>query len=293
MNTQFATAVANAGRSIETIAILGATVNLITAESLLHLVSESIASQHKIVIANHNLHSLYLHHTSDVKASSFRRFYDDAQYTLADGMSLIMLGRLKRLKLSHRHRVAYNDWLPFMLPFAVQNGWRVFYLGSTSDVAAKGAAILRAKFPGLQWNGHHGHFDAEYRGESNKKVLAEISSYRPHILFVGMGMPRQEHWIQENRNEIDANVILTSGATLDYIAGAKRMAPRWMGTLGFEWAYRLATEPRRLAHRYLVEPWTLLGAVLTNRLQSPQGEISPVNLDKSDTTGPHITLPDG
>jgi N-acetylglucosaminyldiphosphoundecaprenol N-acetyl-beta-D-mannosaminyltransferase len=83
-----------------------------------------------------------------------------------------------------------------------------------------------------------------------------------------MGVPRQEQWIQENRDAIDANVILPSGATLDFIAGAKRMAPRWMGAIGLEWAFRLATEPRRLASRYLVEPWGLLSAVATNSLQT-------------------------
>ena len=96
-----------------------------------------------------------------------------------------------------------------------------------------------------------------------------------------MGVPRQERWIHENRNDIEANVILPSGATLDYIAGAKRMAPRWMGALGLEWAFRLATEPRRLAHRYLVEPWGLLNAVVKNSLQTPREQMSPVQQEEA------------
>jgi len=198
----------------------------------------------------------------------FRRFYDDAQYTLADGMSIVALGKLYGQKINYQHRVAYNDWLPIMLPIAVQNGWRLFYLGSTADVADKGARVLTARFPGLQIKTHDGHFDVQRHGADNLKVLAQISEYQPHILFVGMGVPRQEQWIQENRDAIDANVILPSGATLDFIAGAKRMAPRWMGAIGLEWAFRLATEPRRLASRYLVEPWGLLSAVATNSLQT-------------------------
>ena len=56
----------------------------------------------------------------------FRRFYDDATFTLADGMSIIVLGKLQGKRISHEHRVAYNDWLPLLLPLAVHNGWRVF-----------------------------------------------------------------------------------------------------------------------------------------------------------------------
>ena len=59
--------------------------------------------------------------------------------------------------------MAYNDWLPIMLPVAVKNGWRVFYLGSTADVAAKGARVLSERFPGLQLRTHAGHFDTQAR----------------------------------------------------------------------------------------------------------------------------------
>jgi N-acetylglucosaminyldiphosphoundecaprenol N-acetyl-beta-D-mannosaminyltransferase len=169
-----------------------------------------------------------------------------------------------------------------MLPTAVKRDWRIFYVGSTAEAAAIGEAVLRARFPGLQLRVHHGHFDANYKSEESSRVLAAISEYRPHILFVGMGVPRQERWILENLEDIDANVILPSGATLDYIAGAKRMAPRWMGRLGLEWAFRLATEPRRLAFRYLVEPWGLLSAVLTNSLATSREANSPIGSESSE-----------
>jgi N-acetylglucosaminyldiphosphoundecaprenol N-acetyl-beta-D-mannosaminyltransferase len=261
---------------VEAINFLGVTIDLLTSDSLLGLVLACIVAKQKIVIAHHNLHSLCLHSSSSRDAALFRRFYDDATYTLADGMSIVALGRLHGCRIKSCHRVAYNDWLPIMLPTAVQNGWRVFYLGSTADVAYKGARALTSRFPGVQIKTHHGHFDVQRHGAENKKVLAQISEYQPHILFVGMGVPRQEQWIHENRSNIDANVILPSGATLDFIAGAKRMAPRWMGAIGLEWAFRLATEPRRLASRYLVEPWGLINAVATNSLQTSRDQMASV-----------------
>jgi N-acetylglucosaminyldiphosphoundecaprenol N-acetyl-beta-D-mannosaminyltransferase len=253
--------------SVKTIAFLGVKIDLITPAKLLDLVSDCISAQGKVIIAHHNLHSLTLHRSSPTDALLLRRFYERTHYTLADGMSMIVLGRLLGQHISAQHRVAYNDWLPLMLPVAVESGWRIFYLGSTPEVAARGAEVLRARYPGLELKVHHGHFDAQHQSNSNARVVAEISEYRPNILFVGMGVPRQERWIQENLKDLDVNVILPSGATLDYIAGSKRMAPRWMGKLCLEWAFRLATEPRRLAFRYLVEPWGLLSPVVANSFE--------------------------
>lgn len=266
MSAERANALAPPGPLVQNITFLGARIDLVTSESLLELVYDCIVNRRKAVIASHNLHSLCLQSGSHCDAPSFRRFYTDADYILADGMSAVLLGKLHGKKISRRHRVPFNDWLPVVLPVAVENSWRIFYLGSTVAAAEKGAGVLRARYPGLRLKVHHGHFDAQYDSDSNKRVVSEISRYRPHILFVGMGMPRQELWIQDNRDRLDANVILPSGATLDYVAGAKRMAPRWMGTLGLEWAFRLATEPRRLAYRYLLEPWGLVLAIVTTQL---------------------------
>jgi N-acetylglucosaminyldiphosphoundecaprenol N-acetyl-beta-D-mannosaminyltransferase len=89
----------------------------------------------------------------------------------------------------------------------------------------------------------------------NKATIDAINTYKPHILMVGMGMPRQEHWIAKNLESIQTNTILTSGACIDYVAGAIPTPPRWMGRMGLEWLYRLFSEPKRLWRRYLIEPW--------------------------------------
>jgi N-acetylglucosaminyldiphosphoundecaprenol N-acetyl-beta-D-mannosaminyltransferase len=90
-------------------------------------------------------------------------------------------------------------------------------------------------------------------------MVATINTYKPHILLVGMGMPRQEHWIIDAFDRLDVNVVLSCGACLDYIAGVLPVAPRWMGRTGLEWLHRLASEPSRLWKRYLIEPWPILG----------------------------------
>jgi UDP-N-acetyl-D-mannosaminuronic acid transferase (WecB/TagA/CpsF family) len=77
--------------------------------------------------------------------------------------------------------------------------------------------------------------------------------------MVGMGMPLQEKWITENLDHIAAQTIFCAGALMDYVAGEVPTCPRWLAGIGFEWLYRLLIEPARLWHRYLVEPWFILG----------------------------------
>ena len=93
----------------------------------------------------------------------------------------------------------------------------------------------------------------------NEALVKRINAYRPDLLMVGMGMPRQEYWTQDNFSQLDVHVILSStGAALEYIAGAAPTPPRWAGRIGLEWMFRLAHEPRRLFSRYLIEPWYIL-----------------------------------
>jgi N-acetylglucosaminyldiphosphoundecaprenol N-acetyl-beta-D-mannosaminyltransferase len=81
-------------------------------------------------------------------------------------------------------------------------------------------------------------------------AVDRIASSGARLLFVGLGCPKQENWVMEHRGRVPA-VMLAVGAAFDFIAGSKRRAPRWMGRCGLEWAFRFATEPRRLAWRYL------------------------------------------
>lgn len=89
----------------------------------------------------------------------------------------------------------------------------------------------------------------------NERVLARINAWHPDILLVGMGMGRQERWVLENRDRLDVPVVAVCGACIEYFAGSVKTAPRWLGPLGLEWAFRLLSDPRRFAWRYLVEPW--------------------------------------
>ncbi len=169
-----------------------------------------------------------------------------------------MAGTSAGLPIFAHQKITYLDWLEPLMQRIVAEGWRLFYLGAKDGVAERGAEQLRQRFPGLAMRTHHGYFDHARDSADNRQVLAEIRAYQPHILLVGMGMPIQERWITANADDLQANVIVSVGAGIDYTAGALPIPPRWLSGVGLEWAYRLCCEPRRLAFRYLVEPWYLL-----------------------------------
>jgi N-acetylglucosaminyldiphosphoundecaprenol N-acetyl-beta-D-mannosaminyltransferase len=236
---------------------LGIHVQPLQRLELLQLIADAIAAGERRVIANHNLHSLYLVHHQ----ARMREFHDIADHTHVDGMSVVLLGRLFGAPLARQHRTGYMDFLPHLARAAVQERWRLFHLGSRPGVADRAASLLKTQYPGLQIHTSHGHFDARQDSAENRAVLQEIADYQPHVLLVGMGMPRQETWILENLENIPAQAILCTGGLMDFVAGEVPTPPRWLGQIGLEWLYRLASEPRRLWRRYLVEPWFIAGLV--------------------------------
>lgn len=245
-------------RGAETISFLDISLQPKSIPELMATVDQTITGNQKCVIANHNLHSLYLVH----RLPELQDFYREAEWTHIDGMPIVALARLYGYDVRREQRVTYVDWTGPLMEAAAKNRWRVFCVGSAPGVAEKGASTLVQKYPGLQIETAHGYFDLDPNGAENEKVIQAIAAYQPNILMVGMGMPRQENWIHQNRARLCANVILPVGAAIDYFAGAVPIPPRWAGRLGLEWAFRLFAEPQRLWRRYLLEPWSVFGLVV-------------------------------
>lgn len=235
--------------------LLGVKLSPLTIAELNSLIEQAVTRRERVVITSQNVHGVYVYHRS----AEMRALHDIAVPRI-DGMPLVLLGRMFGLPFKREHRVTWIDWMDPLMAFAAARGWRVMYLGSRPGVAEAGGEILRGRHPTLQLRALHGYFDMARGSAENEAVLSEIGRYRPHILMVGMGMPRQEAWVLDNldRLEMDGGV-LTCGAAIDYIAGVVPTPPRWMGRVGLEWLYRLLSEPRRLAGRYLIEPWYLTG----------------------------------
>jgi len=249
---------------------LDISVEALTLRELDAILASGIANKRRLLIGNHNLHSLYLFHQSAL----MRKFYAAADRVHVDGISIVWLAKLFGLPFDRQHRTGYMDWLPTMMAAAQERGWRVFYLGSRPGVLEAGLQKIRETWPGLQIEGRHGYFDKTVRSLDNLDVLTEIAQYQPDLLMVGMGMPVQEEWIIENIGHLPVSAVVACGALMDYVAGETAVPPRWLGPLGLEWAFRLIAEPRRLSRRYLVEPWAILQLV-RRHLHGRAAEVLP------------------
>ena len=251
-------------RAHERVTILGQPMDLVKPEEVLHHIQQAVRQGAKSLIANHNLHSLYLMQ----KRPELGAFYDKADLIEVDSTPLLAFSRALGLHSRGFHRCTYLDWRDHFWSVANREGWRVLSVGGAPGVGDEAARRLKARYPDADIAIHHGFFDARPGSSDNAAVLDQITAFKPHILFVGMGMPRQELWIAENFERLPGCVILSVGAAFDYEAGVQSAAPRWMGRAGVEWAYRLLHDPKRLFVRYCVEPWTLLPLVLRDILKA-------------------------
>src|SRR5277367_2109445 len=181
-------------QDIDRATILGVQVEALSMADLNQIVSEAIQTGGRVLVANHNLHSIYLYH-HDAK---MRAFYASADHIHVDGMAIVALGRFLGKPLNREHRVTFVDWMGPLANAAAEHGWRVFYLGSRPGVAEQGANVLRRTYPGLQIETAHGFFDPDPASPDDKAVLEKIEAWRPQLLITGMGMPRQEHWIVDH-----------------------------------------------------------------------------------------------
>jgi N-acetylglucosaminyldiphosphoundecaprenol N-acetyl-beta-D-mannosaminyltransferase len=133
---------------------------------------------------------------------------------------------------------------------------RVFLLGAAPGVAERAAAVITSRWQNVDIVGTLSPPPGFERDElQSDQILAAVAAAQPDLLVVGFGAPKQELWIQAHADRLRAKVALCIGATIDFLAGEKQRAPRWMRRIGLEWMHRLASEPGRLAKRYLRDAW--------------------------------------
>jgi N-acetylglucosaminyldiphosphoundecaprenol N-acetyl-beta-D-mannosaminyltransferase len=185
-----------------------------------------------------------------------RDAYADAALVLADGAPVVWASRLLGRRLPER--VAGSDLAPALFDRANADGQplRAFLLGAAPGVAERAAAKIVARWPAVEIVGVYSPpLGFEKDAAENQKILHAVAEVRPDLLLLGLGAPKQELWIHEHADQVDAKVALCIGATIDFLAGEKSRAPRWMQRVGLEWAHRLSSEPGRLAKRYLRDAW--------------------------------------
>ena len=162
----------------------------------------------------------------------------------ADGMSAVLAGRLIGRPLPER--VAGVDLFQRLVEVAHRDESSVYFLGATDEVVARVATVFSERYPGLRIAGYHNGYWSD-----DTEVIDAVRSARPDYLFLAIPSPRKELWLNRNLGELGVPFVMGVGGSFDVVAGKVRRAPRWVQNVGFEWAWRLGQEPRRMWRRYL------------------------------------------
>ncbi len=181
-----------------------------------------------------------------------KKITDDADMVLVDGKPLIWIAKKHGKPITEK--VSGSDMVPLLCEKAAGKGYSIFILGGKDGVADKAKHNLEKLYPQIKVVGTYAPPLGFEKDElETAKINSLISSVQPDILLACLGCPKQEKFIYGNIDKYDAKVSVCAGATVDFLAGNIKRAPKWMSNIGLEWLYRFFKEPGRLFKRYFVD----------------------------------------
>jgi len=185
------------------------------------------------------------------KSRRFRCCLSRAEYICADGMPIVWA--CNSLYGGRVRRIAGVNLIEKLCHYGSAHNLRVFLLGGRPGTGDITADVLKKRYPGIQIAGVScPPYGFERRDDSLQVVLEEITAARAHILFVGLGAPKQEFFINNYVRSTRVPLAIGIGGSFELLSGKLQRAPQWMQSSGLEWAYRLSQEPARLWKRYLI-----------------------------------------
>lgn len=184
---------------------------------------------------------------------SLRRLLNDAEIQIPDGIGVILASKLQQGDITSR--VTGVDMMLRLCEEAAKRGERIFLYGGKPGVAEKAKAKLETLYPGIQVVGTQDGYEKD-----EALICTRINEAKPAILFVAMGSPKQENWINEHRDQLHPTIYQGVGGSFDVLAGNVKRAPQMFQKTGTEWLYRLVKEPSRIK-RQMALPQFLLEVV--------------------------------
>jgi N-acetylglucosaminyldiphosphoundecaprenol N-acetyl-beta-D-mannosaminyltransferase len=208
-----------------------------------------------------NVHML----VEGIKSPGYFEVLQKSDMNFPDGKPLVWYGRSKMGK-KNVHQVCGPEFVPAFCVATADLKLRHFFYGGAEGVAAKAAAMLQKKIPGLQIAGVYSPPFRPLTVDEKEEIVQTINHSRPDVMWVCLGCPKQEAWIDEFKGRLDVPVLLAVGLAIDILAGTRDRAPVIMRDLGLEWFYRLCQEPRRLWRRYLIYNGIFIYHLLAEKL---------------------------
>lgn len=191
------------------------------------------------------------------KDEEFYNILRGADLATPDSVGVMIGGKLQKKPL--KQRIPGQMYFRKVLEVGEKEGWTFYLLGGKDDVPALATENLKKIYPNIKIVGYHEGF---FEKDSEEDVIAEINKLKPNVLFVAMGAPIQEKWIEKHKHELNVDVAAGQGGTFDYEAGKIKRAPIIFQKLGIEWFWRLMLQPARI-FRMIVLPIYLMKIVFT------------------------------
>lgn len=205
-------------------------------------------------------HVLFLNVDVMVKAdknAALKNAITHSDISLMDGKPPLKVARKFGIPLPEK--VSGSDFVPAVCAMAEREGFSIFILGGKEGVPEAARDNLLAEHPKLSIVGAYSpKFGFEKDPEELTKINDILIAAKPDILLACLSCPKQEIFVEGNKNVYKAPVSISCGATVDFLAGNVQRAPEWVSHAGLEWFYRFAKEPKRLFKRYFVDSWHFL-----------------------------------
>ena len=185
------------------------------------------------------------------------QFIEDAAFSCCDGVGVLLAGRAQGVAVD---RIYGSGLLNSACQYGVRHGWRHFLYGGKPGVAELLSRKLEARFPGMRTAGTYSPPFRELEPDEDQRIVNMINESDCDIVWVGLGLPKQERWIAAHLGRIHAPWMVGVGAAFDYHAGTVKVPPLWLQRAGFEWLHRVCHQPRMLIRNFrsLVFVWQSL-----------------------------------
>lgn len=241
----------------DTLDILGVGVDLVELPQVLdHMeqwIQQPCKQTHTIVVTGfHGLHVA-------LEDTAFREIVTSADLFIPDGIAPVWIAR--RLGKKVAGRVTGTDLMRGYFELANTKGYSSYFFGDTGDTLNTLQNRLKQIYPGHRIAGMFSPPFGDTSEEDQTRMIDAINAAKPDVLWVGLGLPKQERWIHQNLHRLEVPIAIGVGAAFAFHAGTVKRVPEWIGNAGFEWVWRFLAEPRKLWRRDLIDGprflWTL------------------------------------
>ena len=230
--------------NIKTCKILGVNIAAVNMKLLLKFITTNLDKLKGEYICVSNVHTTVM--AFDNK--EYLNVQNSSILSIPDGGPLSSLGR-KRGYIEMQ-RTTGPDLLDEILKISTEKKYKHYFYGSTNETLDKLQSEIKKKYGDVYIVGKYSPPFRTLTKEEDLQIVDNINKANPDFAWVGLGAPKQENWMYEHKNKVNA-LMIGVGAAFDYLAGNIKRAPMWMQKLNLEWLYRLMQDPVRLFSRYL------------------------------------------